>query len=586
MLDKRLQKWNNNHTIYNRNDVMQVIEEKYRIVRELGSGGEGKVYLVQHRLTEQFRAAKVIRNRSDRRRFQELNAMKKLEHHGLPQIYDVLEENNQTWLIMEYVRGRGIHELDAAKCSQRQFFSIAKQLAEILVYLHTREVPVFHLDIKPSNLLLREDGTLVLIDFGIAIRQTCTADLSEQEALGFGTPGFAAPEQFRRGRIDGRSDLYGAGAVLYYYLFRMKPYKDAVESKRMLYRRLWKKGIRNPAVIWILQKCLCRNPNGRFADARAFQKAVCLAERSYEYSRKAGSTAAALLFLLAVSFFAVHQLKDSNMQEKGSEMSTEKNIQQQYQMILEQADQLGLVQAIDCYQEASHLAGESLEWLHRLLDRLLEDFSFDLEEERILKEVLFRLGEGTEQTVLEQIRLFPDFGELAYRIGIAYWHYYDGAGGKRAAAGWFAQAVSAADAEVVRTAKSWFQQAQIYERIGQYYEKLGKTDENGISQASMLTYWEDIKSLWQMEDRCEQSFAIQRQLAEELLFCLIFYPHELKNGGKRKEELQLVLKEIEQFQADHKGAELAESCHSAKAAVERVYRSKITVSQGGLNETD
>lgn len=554
-----------------------MIKEKYRIIKELGHGGEGKVYLVQHRLTEQFRAAKVIRNQSGVRRFQELNAMKRLEHPGLPQIYDVLEEKDQIWLIMEYVRGRCIHELDITTCSQKQFFSIAGQLAEILVYLHTRTVPVFHLDIKPSNLLLREDGTLVLIDFGVAVRQTYPADLEvpkeKQELCRFGTPGFAAPEQFQRGILDGRSDLYGAGAVLYYYLFRKRPYKDSVESGRAMYRDLWKKGIRNPAIIWILQKCLCRNPDGRFADAIAFKKAVSRAERYFELCRKAGSTAAALLFLAVVSFFAAYQMKDLKVQEERMDMCTESDMQRQhYERILEQAGKLGLQEAVSYYQEAARQAGEDLEWLRQLLNRLVEDFSFDLEEEHILKEVLFRKAEETEKTVLEQIKSYSDFGEMSYQIGMAYWHYYEAAGGKSAAAEWFTQAVSAKIPDGLYTTESWIQQAQIYERIGKYYEMLGKTDENGVYQASMVTYWDDIKALWQMEDRGIQSLAVQRQLAEELLFCLIFYPHELQANEKKQEELQEILEEIEQFQEGNTAVDLQESCHLAKAAVERIYK--------------
>ena len=77
-----------------------MIKEKYRIVRELGRGGEGQVYLVQHKLTEQLRAAKVLKNVPGSRRFQEINAMKRLEHPGLPQIYVVIEEEKRIWLIM------------------------------------------------------------------------------------------------------------------------------------------------------------------------------------------------------------------------------------------------------------------------------------------------------------------------------------------------------------------------------------------------------------------------------------------------------------------------------------------------------
>ncbi|MCC8067193.1 MAG: protein kinase [Clostridiales bacterium] len=141
----------------------------YQIIRCLGSGGEGTVYLVCHLITEQLRAAKVLKNIGEGRKH-ELNMMKHLKHTSLPGVIDVLEEDGIIWLIMEYIHGQRLDYAVAKGMTETQVWSIARQLSEVLLYLHTRKVPVYHLDIKPSNILVRQDGSIVLIDFGASIR--------------------------------------------------------------------------------------------------------------------------------------------------------------------------------------------------------------------------------------------------------------------------------------------------------------------------------------------------------------------------------------------------------------------------------
>lgn len=554
-----------------------MIEEKYRIVRELGRGGEGQVYLVQHKLTEQLRAAKVLKNVPGSRRFQEINAMKRLEHLGLPQIYDVIEEEERIWLIMEYVRGKCLHEIPGEAVCGSQFFAIARQLSEILVYLHTRPAPVFHFDIKPSNLLLKEDGTLVLIDFGAAVRQKSGvrqkgSEASAEEVMDcFGTPGFAAPEQFQRGAADGRSDIYGAGAVLYFYLFRTTPDKGGRDPETVRYKLMRNKRVRTRSVAAILLQCLCVDPSGRFQDAKAFRKAVIRAERRYIWGRKARGIVAAVSFLGLVITFAWYQLTAEFSKEK---VQIEVQQEKQYQELLNRADRLGFEQAVSCYQEAMNLSGGDENWIFRLLERIMGDYSFNTEEEMALKQLLFQVDKSEEQTVVEKLQISSErFGELAYKIGLAYWHYYEGTGGKRAAADWFSQALDVAEESLKqgKTAEEWFERVQIYVKISAYYEKLGRTDENGIQLAGVLTYWEDLKQLWQIEGRKEQSLAIQRQLAEELLSCLVLQTHELKEGEKNREELEQVLAEVENFVQENYLEDLEKICISAKEAVKRVY---------------
>lgn len=575
-----------------------MIGTNYRVIRELGRGGEGRVYLVQHLVTEQYRAAKVLDHVTGDRRFQEIHAMKRLEHPSLPQIFDVIIEGERIWLILEYIRGRCLHEIPRQEVCPEQFFLIAGQLAEVLLYLHTRAAPVFHLDIKPSNLILQADGRLVLIDFGAALHK----DELQRQTKCFGTPGFAAPEQFQKGTADGRSDIYGAGAVLYYYLFRTTP--DRGQSLTAEMKSLEKAGNRfwREEAVGLISQCLARDPDQRFVDTTTFSRAVKRAENRYKVYKNLKSTAAAALFLGVVVWFAAHQFWHGSTETEVQELQKkEMQKQQQYQLILDQADQLGFEQAVVCYKEAAELFPEYTDWVFHLLERITDDYSFTLEEEQSLKELLYRPAgktvnqEGraqqpeqstaleTEQNiVLELLRQQEKFyGEFAYELGIAYWYYYEETGGKRAAFQWFSQAVEAGRQQEQNgeSVGHWLELARIHAKIGTYYEKLGKVDANGIQRASMVIYWEDLEKLWGLEEGAD-SLIIQKQLAEELLSCMILHGYELSEQGKDPKEFQEILRQVEVFAEKNPQLLLEEQCEAAGAAIQR-----ISDRQNGEQET-
>ena len=147
-----------------------ILQGKYRILRKLGQGAEGSVHLALHIQTEQFWAVKEIRGVSSGRRLHELQMMKSLKNSHLPGIIDVLEEDGSTFLVMEYIRGMPLDKplLRGGTVSAQQAQDILLQTAEALIYLEGRKPPVFHLDIKPANLIRRQDGRIMLVDFGSA----------------------------------------------------------------------------------------------------------------------------------------------------------------------------------------------------------------------------------------------------------------------------------------------------------------------------------------------------------------------------------------------------------------------------------
>ena len=143
----------------------EILAGKYRLVRQLGKGGEGSVYLAIHLQTEMFWAIKEIRLQQGADRedcCHELQMMKSLKMRHLPQIIDVLRTSDSVCLVMEHVRGVSLEDrIRGGKAlSYEEVRDTAEQVAETLCYLESREKPVCHLDIKPSNLIRRPDGLI------------------------------------------------------------------------------------------------------------------------------------------------------------------------------------------------------------------------------------------------------------------------------------------------------------------------------------------------------------------------------------------------------------------------------------------
>lgn len=538
----------------------------YQVVRLLGRGGEGSVYLVRHMMTEQLRAAKSVGGGLAGDRMHELNMMKHLRHVSLPQIIDVLEEEDEIWLIMEYIRGTALQKMDRSLLDAEQFFSIAQQLSEVLLYLHTRASPILHLDIKPSNILIRKDGRLVLIDFGTSIE----AGEGAEHRHFLGTRGFAAPEQqCEEGSTDVRSDIYGFGAVMYYCLFGEIPGSPSeIQSSCRKRRRFlsWKNG-----AACLISNCIQEKKEDRFLDSRCLCRTVMRLKRKYLLVRQMKKIVLAVGFLAFVLAFFASALDGEYTAAR------QENDVREYEKLLETSEGFGFEQACECYEQAYLLCPADEKWMFHLLERITKDCLFETAEETVWKRLFFSEVPGSGETAAELLKERPAvYGELAYRIGLAYWYFYEGPGGKSAAYKWFCEAwLAVKDQEKM---PKWGEAAQIHEKIGSYYEKLGRTDVTEGKQAQYMEYWQDLKELWGLEALNQEPQEIRKQAALELLSCVIMKAYELQQGGERESEVRQMIQEVQKFvKQGLQGTEEQEKeglllqCEEAEKAVDRVY---------------
>lgn len=206
----------------------KVGNERFSILMQLGSGGLSAVYLAE-KADKQLVVVKEStlpatlpeeqRSKASELFRREAKLLLKLDHPQIAKIYDHFCERGRDYLVLEFIPGHTLRQLVAKRGPQEEVISIGliEQLAHVLEYLHEQSAPVLHRDISPDNLVLKEDGQLVVIDFGAAneVIGTATGTL-------IGKQSYMAPEQFR-GKPTVQSDIYAAGATLAFLLTGKDP---------------------------------------------------------------------------------------------------------------------------------------------------------------------------------------------------------------------------------------------------------------------------------------------------------------------------------------------------------------------------
>lgn len=206
--------------------------ERYRLIRAIGEGGMSTVWLAMDKTLGKQWAVKEIKLSDDPTEREvvvsslvaEANLIKRFDHVAIPRIVDLVDEGGILYVVMDYVEGRSLESLISASGPQAEDDVVgwAIQLCDVLDYLHQLDPPVIYCDLKPSNVMLRPDGTMRLIDFGIA-RFEGESHEAERDGRHLGTRGYAAPEQYVGGGIDRRCDVYGLGATMYALLTGRRP---------------------------------------------------------------------------------------------------------------------------------------------------------------------------------------------------------------------------------------------------------------------------------------------------------------------------------------------------------------------------
>lgn len=209
-----------------------VIDGMYQVIREIGKGGTGVIYLGFHlRLQKQIVLKRIKDSQTGRINVRgEADILKRLHHTYLPQVYDFLEAGGGVYTVMDYIPGYDLQYYLDSRCSfpEQTVILWLRQLCEVLDYLHSQRPPILHSDIKPGNIMITPQGNVCLIDFNISL------DGTEGGKLQGISPHYAAPEQYQAamdilycggGRFvpEPRMDIYSLGAVFYRVMTGLVP---------------------------------------------------------------------------------------------------------------------------------------------------------------------------------------------------------------------------------------------------------------------------------------------------------------------------------------------------------------------------
>lgn len=210
-------------------EIGSVIDGKYEILTEIGHGGMSVVYLAMDTHLNKQWAVKEIKKKGNGKNDEvvvnsllaEANLMKRLDHPALPRIVDIIDNGVTIFVVMDYIEGESLDKILAEYGSQSEELVIgwAKQLCDALSYLHSQKPPIIYRDMKPANVMLKPEGNIKIIDFGIA-REYKELSLADTTVLG--TKGYAPPEQYS-GQTDARSDIYALGMTMHHLLTGIDP---------------------------------------------------------------------------------------------------------------------------------------------------------------------------------------------------------------------------------------------------------------------------------------------------------------------------------------------------------------------------
>jgi eukaryotic-like serine/threonine-protein kinase len=252
----------------------------YEVVRQLGAGGMGVVWLAEDTRLNRKVALKTVKTveadttEGRQRLLREARAAAALNHPHIAAVHDVLDVDGKVIVVFEYVEGETLSaRLHRGPMALAEAVEVAWQLADALAAAH--QEGIIHRDLKPSNVVLGPESRAKVLDFGIARMVPAGADMSASApgTIGgglVGTPGYAAPEQYLSRNVDGRADLYALGVMLYEMIVGRRPFpsNDAVTVAGAVLRdeapRLSASGLSVPAKLdTLVARLLERDPESR-----------------------------------------------------------------------------------------------------------------------------------------------------------------------------------------------------------------------------------------------------------------------------------------------------------------------------------
>lgn len=520
--------------------VGDLIDGKYKILNEIGRGGMSTVYLAINEKANKPWAVKEVRKNGISNRelvkqslMVEINLLKKLKHKGLPSIVDIIDQQDNYLIVMDYIEGITLENIlqEEGVQPQEKVVDWAIQLCDVLQYLHTRKPAIIYRDMKPSNIMLRSDGSVVLIDFGTA-REFKERHVEDTTCLG--TQGYAAPEQFGgMGQTDERTDIYSLGATMYRLVTGHNPSEPPYEMYPITH---WNPRL-STGLEGIIAKCTSKDPKSRYQSVQEVRYAlehyrdldldsIRRYRRNLRILLAAGGLTVMLFGASGVSYAAAdHMQKDEYAYNlEAGRRSPDKQ------------------DSIAFYQKAiqTDCAGE--EAYDQLLTLFTQDGVLDEQEEKVLLQLSISVDKYLERYKMQN----PDgYAGLCYRIGSSYWYYYEHEEKRQAGAvAWF-ESAKAGFAGNPEKEQEW-KRASTYVEIGNFYQRIVPAQISGTDQGMYGEYWNNLRRLKEWNDEAPDRDLVTLRLYREIVTKTLEYAGYLQEDGVPPQEMEELLKEISQ----------------------------------------
>ena len=525
-------------------EIGSLVDGKYKILSEIGHGGMSVVYMAINEKANKTWAVKEVR-KDGRMDFNivrqglmaEIDTLKRLKHPYLPSIVDVIEDDETFIIVMDYVEGRSLDKILEEHGVQQESVVVewAKQLCDVLGYLHSRTPAIIYRDMKPANVMLKPDGTVTLIDFGTAKNY----EINYGETTGIGTIGYAAPEQYigsGLGRTDARTDIYCLGMTLYHLLTGQDPCRNLIGDTSI--RAV------NPALSRgldsIIRKCTAHQPEDRYQSCEELMydlenyeilEPLYKKKQKRKFSIFIGTLAASVL--CAVAGLSFHFAASAKASETYNNLLYEASKSVDYDTKISLYEQC---------MELPDMGGRKDAYLGMVQTFKENDAVFTVEEANLLEKYIMNHKDELQANK-------RDYTEICFETGKLFWYYYDYGDGSdnqvtraKSAIEWFQDVVDQApqDYENLGMAKA-------YASIGMFYRDITTNITEASDKGNYKPLFDNLTELIPaVAENADENEIVRLELVELTRGALQQYATKFKVDGVTEQEILSLYQQLEQ----------------------------------------
>lgn len=523
-------------------EIGSLVDGKYKILSKVGQGGMSVVYMAINEKANKTWAVKEVRKDGvldfeavKQGLVAETDILKKLSHPNLPSIIDVIDTDDSFIIIMDYVQGNSLNKALEEYGAQPQEYVIewAKQLCDVLGYLHSRQPPIIYRDMKPANIMLKPDGNVTLIDFGTA-REFKEKNLADTTCLG--TVGYAAPEQFGgMGQTDARTDIYCLGATLYHLVTGCNPSEPPYEMKPI---RQINPGL-SSGLERIILKCTQRNPADRYQSAAELMYALDHYEEIDDlYKKKQKKKLAG--FVITVSLALVFAVGGFALNYFATQKATDT-----FQSLLYEASKTAdYDKKLSLYGQSIAIpnkAGEKEAYLGLIQTYKDNDSVFSVDEANQLTKYVKNNKAALQKNP-------ANYTEICFETGKLFWYYYDYGDGTenqvtkaKSSVEWFQDVIENASAGYKN-----LNMAKVYANIGTFYRDITTDITEASDKGKYKPFFDNINELLNSVATDEDESEIVRlELLELSRSAIQQYATKFKGDGISEKDITKMYELVE-----------------------------------------